>query len=217
MNFRYPIFLDITGKRCIVIGEGYEIPGKVRTLVERGANVSYINPTAEQSIAEFAAAGRLRWEKRTFLESDLSGCFLVITDQADNSEVFRLAEQSNVLCNASDDPDFCRFSFGSTVSRDHLTIAISTNGVAPALAVRLRQRLEKEIGQEYSVFTSMLSEFRPEIAGTVADFETRRDLWYKLVDSAALELIRQDKPDEARRLLRALIDEAKNKAAEDVH
>src|SRR4051812_7711125 len=113
MNFRYPIFLDVTGKRCIVVGDGYEIPGKVRVLVERGAEVTYIHPTADQSIAELAKAGRLQWEQRGFLPSDLNECFLVITDQEDNSEVFRLAEQRNVLCNAVDDPDFCRFSFGS--------------------------------------------------------------------------------------------------------
>jgi siroheme synthase-like protein len=213
MNFRYPIFLDVTGKPCIVVGEGHEIAGKVRTLVERGAEVIYINPTAEQSVAELAAVGRLRWERRGFLPSDLNNCFLVVTDQADNSEVFRLAEQGNVLCNAADDPEFCRFSFGSTFSRGHLTVAISTNGVAPALAVRLRQRFEREIGEEYSAFTSMLSDFRPEITDSIADFETRRDLWYKLIDSAALELLRQDKPDEARRLLRGLIDEARRRPA----
>jgi len=216
MNFRYPIFLDLTGKHCIVIGDGYEVPGKVRTLVECGAEVTYINPTAEHSIAELAAAGRLRWEQRGFLASDLDNCFLLLTDQADNSEVFHLAEQRNVLCNAADDPGFCRFSFGSTVSRGNLTIAISTNGVAPALAVRLRQRLEREIGPEYSAFTAMLSEFRPEITGAIDDFETRRDLWYKLIDSAALELIRQEKPDEARRLLCEMIDQAKA-AARVVH
>jgi precorrin-2 dehydrogenase / sirohydrochlorin ferrochelatase len=210
MNFRYPIFLDVTGKRCIVVGDGYEIPGKVRVLVERGAEVTYIHPTADQSIAELAKEGRLRWEQRGFLPSDLNECFLVITDQEDNSEVFRLAEQRNVLCNAVDDPDFCRFSFGSTLSRDHLTIAISTNGVAPALAVRLRQRLERDIGEEYSLFTSMLNELRPEITQSIPNFSARRDLWYKLVDSAALDLVRQHKPEEARRMLRQLVDKAKD-------
>jgi siroheme synthase-like protein len=211
MNFRYPIFLDITGKRCVVVGEGYEIPAKVHSLVARGADVVYVNPTADPSIAELAAASRLRWQQRRFCASDLDDCFLLITDQDDNSEVFRLAEQKNVLCNAADDPEFCRFSFGSTISRDHLTIAISTNGVAPALAVRLRQRLEREIGEEYAAFTSMLSDLRPEITESIPDFSRRRDLWYKLVDSAALDLIRQNRPDEARHLLRKMFEEAKAK------
>ena len=113
-------------------------------------------------------------------------------------------------------PGVLPVSFGSTVSRGNLTIAISTNGVAPALAVRLRQRLESEIGPEYSAFTAMLSEFRPEITRAIDDFETRRDLWYKLIHSAALDLIRQQKPDEARRLLREMIDQAKA-AARVVH
>src|SRR5690349_14257164 len=131
MNFRYPIFLDITGKKCLVCGEGFEIPAKVRILAARGALVRYVNPSAEDSIAELARQGKITWQARQFDPRDLEGCFLVITDQDENSEVFRLAEERNVLCNAVDDPEFCRFSFGSVVARDDLTIAISTNGIAP--------------------------------------------------------------------------------------
>ncbi len=141
MNFRYPIFLDLTGKQCLVAGEGYEIAGKVRALVEAKANVTYVNPRAEPSIQELASSGAIRWLQREFESSDLEGLFLVITDREDNSEIFRLAEERNILCNSVDDPENCRFSFGSIHRRGELTIAISTNGWAPAVAVRLRERL----------------------------------------------------------------------------
>jgi siroheme synthase-like protein len=209
MNFRYPIFLDISGKKCLVTGEGFEIPAKIQTLLARGALVTYVNPSAEDSIAGLARGGKIRWEARQFQPRDLDGCLLVITDQEDNSEVFRLAEERNVLCNAADDPEFCRFSFGSVVARDNLTIAISTNGIAPALAVRIRERLEQELGHEYAELIAMLGELRGEITRSIPGFEFRKALWYRMIDSDALALLRQGRADEARRVLRSMVDEAR--------
>jgi precorrin-2 dehydrogenase / sirohydrochlorin ferrochelatase len=212
MNFRYPVFLDVLGKRCLVTGEGLEIPGKVRMLAERGAVVAYVNPRAEAGIEQLAREGRVTWHAREFQASDLDGCLLVITDHEDNSEIFRLAEERNVLCNAVDDPEQCRFSFGSVVSRGDLMLAISTNGIAPALAVRLRERFEKELGEEYAWLVAMLGELREEIASRITDFGARRELWYRLVDSGALLLVRQRRREDARRLLRELVDDAVDKA-----
>ena len=215
MNFRYPIFLDVEGKRCLVTGAGSEIAAKIRTLVSRGARVTYVNPTAEDAIAALAAERRIVWHARRFESADLNGCLLVITDHEDNAEIFRLAEERNVSCNAVDDPAHCRFSFASVVSRDDLTVAISTNGVAPALAVRLRQRLERELGEEYGQFLAMLGELRPEITRSLPDFERRKALWYRMIDSEALDALRQGRPQEAHQLLRRLLEEAKQEGAPD--
>lgn len=215
MNFRYPIFLDVAGKRCLVTGEGFEIAAKIRKLAELGAAVFYVNPTAEPSIAAMAGEGRIQWHQREFKATDLDNCFLVVTDRHDNSQVFQFAEERNVLCNAVDDPEHCRFSFGSVLSRGDLTLAISTNGIAPALAVRLRQRFERELGVEYEQFVSMLSDLRREIARDLPDFGTRKELWYRMIDSEALDHIRQGRGDGARSLLRDLLNEAKRASRPD--
>src|SRR6478735_1930080 len=104
MNFRYPIFLDLSGKKCLVAGEGPEIAGKVRSLVEAAATVTYVNLRAEPAIEALAAAGLISWERRDFEQHDLDGCFLVIADRENNAEIFRLAEERQVLANAVDDP-----------------------------------------------------------------------------------------------------------------
>lgn len=210
MNFRYPIFLDVEGKRCLVTGEGFEIAAKIRMLVSRGARVTYVNPTADEAIAALAAEERITWHARNFQSTDLDECLLVITDLPDNAGIFGLAEERKILCNAVDDPAHCRFSFGSVVSRDDLTIAISTNGIAPALAMRLRERLEREVGEEYAQFVAILGELRPEITRSISKFEERKALWYRLLDSPALDAIRKGRPGEARQLLRSLLEEAKH-------
>lgn len=210
LNFRYPIFLDLTGKRCLVTGEGYEVAGKVRGLVDAGAQVVYVNPRAEPEIARLASDGCATWHARKFEVSDLDGCFLVIADLADNSEIFRLCEERGVLCNSVDDPEHCRFTFGSIHRRGDLTIAISTNGWAPAVAVRLKERLQREIGPEFETFLALLKEVRPEITARVSDFGARKTLWYKIVDSELLQLLKQGRADEARHALRQMIEDAVN-------
>ena len=198
VNFRFPVFLDLTGEKCLVTGEGYEIPAKVQALVDAAAVVTYVNPTADPRIQMLAESGAVSWHRRKFQPGDLADCFLVITDQDDNSEVFRFAEDQRVLCNAVDDPQNCRFSFGSVHRQGDLTIAISTNGWAPALAVRLRQKLEREIGCEYGDLLDLLKEIRPEITSRIPDFTTRRDLWYQIVDSDVLSLLREGLRSEAK-------------------
>ncbi len=208
MNFRYPIFLDLTGKKCLVTGEGPEVAGKIRALMAASADVVYVNASAETDIQGLAAGGLLVWRRRDFQPEDLDGCFLVITDREDNAEVFRLAEERNILCNAVDDPQHCRFSFGSVHRQGDLTIAISTNGWAPAVAVRLREWLQREIGPEYGALLNLVKELRPEIARRVPDFSARRDLWYRIIDSGVLETLEQGHTDAAAQIVRSLIEDA---------
>ena len=208
MNFRYPIFLDLAGKQCLVTGEHAEMAAKIRALLDAGAHVVYVNPRAGPAIADLSHAGCIEWRAHTFQPEDLSDCFLVITGQDDNSEVFRLAEERNILCNAVDDPEHCRFSFGSVHRRGDLTVAISTNGWAPALAVRLRQQLEREIGPEYGDFLALLREVRAEINSRISDFATRRDLWYRIVDSDVLDKLRSGQREAAVRSIRQMMDAA---------
>jgi siroheme synthase-like protein len=215
VNFRYPIFLDLTGKKCLVTGEGHELAPKIRALLDAGARVLYVNPRAESSIADLASASLIDWQQRPFEPQDLTGCFLVITDQNDNSRVFRLAEEQNVLCNAVDDPEHCRFSYGSVHRQGDLAIAISTNGWAPALAVRVREQIEREIGPEYAALLAILKEVRPEINSLLADFSARRDLWYRIVDSDVLETLRAGQFDSAKQKVRDMIEHAISSISRD--
>ena len=207
MNFRYPVYLDLTSKRCLVTGEGYEVAGKVKALGEAGAVVRYVNETAVPEIQDLVQDGFISWERRSFMPADLDGCFLVITSRPNNADIFRMAEERGILCNAVDDPKNCRFSHGSIHRQGQLTIGISTNGVAPAVAVRLKEKLQREVGPEYRELLDLLTQLRGQITSEVKGFDARKELWYQIVDSEALALFRTGEADRATSLVRQMVAE----------
>ena len=83
------------------------------------------------------------------------------------------------------------------VKQGPLTISISTGGAAPALAVRLRQRFEKEFGKEYGEFLKFMQSLRKPMKKHIDEFDTRKKLWYELIDSDILTLFREKRVDEA--------------------
>lgn len=169
----YPVFLDLRGRPCLVIGSG---------------------PLAEEKAQGLAAAGAVVTHRPdAYQDGDLEGMFLVIVcgQPPEAAEaVWREASSRGVLVNTVDDPARCTFIAPAIVRRGDLAVAISTNGAAPALAVRLRQRLEGELGEEYGRFLALARTVRAPLASRHPDFANRRELWYRLVDSNVLDLLR---------------------------
>ena len=188
MSFRYPVVLDLEGRLCLVIGAAYGAEEKVRGLGEAGAVVT---------------------RKTDFMDGDLEGFFLVIAATGDAQQNARIAAEAGrrgILFNAVDDPPNCGFILPAIHRQGDLTVAISTGGRCPAVAVRLRDRIAREIGPEYERLVKMLGELRREIAARVPDFEERRRLWYRLADSEALALLREGAPEQAQSVLRELVE-----------
>jgi hypothetical protein len=111
--------------------------------------------------------------------------------------VWKEALRRRVLVNTVDDVARCDFIAPAIVRRGDLSIAISTGGKAPALAVRLRQWLERQLGEEYGRFLALAGTVRTALAERWPDFGTRRDLWYRLVDSDVIDLLRKGEDEAA--------------------
>lgn len=179
MAWDYPVFLDLTGRRCLVIGNGFATQEKVRGLVRASADVTLL---ASGGAPEIATVKHIA---RDYREGDLAGFFLAISTHEDkrlNETIWREALERGVLFNAVDDPPHCGFAFPSIHRQGDLAIAISTNGKCPALAVRLREIFEREIGPEYAEFLEMTGRIRGEMAVTIPDFAERKQQWYRIVD-----------------------------------
>jgi len=195
----YPIFLnDLSKRRCVVIGGGGEAERKVKDLLDCEAMVVLISPEATDLLQEWAKEGQISWWERAYQPGDLKGAFLVIVSETNpvaTEPIWQEAQAERVLINAMDDVAHCSFVAGSVVRRGPLVLSISTSGQAPALSVRLRQRLEQLFDPSYAGFVELLGRLREPMAVCYPDFEERRRLWYALVDADLLDLLRRDDLD----------------------
>ncbi len=207
----YPAFLKIQGWPSVVIGPGDELEQRTLELLEAGAQVTVLSPSLPEALRRMAAEGVLRWIPRRFQAGDLAGFRLAVDvrrDRRGHTEALEEARRLRVLYRAVDDPAGSDFIAGATLRRGPLIIAVSTSGHAPALAVRLRDRLGAMLGEEYGVFLELLGTLRGEIAHRIPRFEDRRALWHCLVNSEALDRIRRGDVAGARGILQALVEEA---------
>lgn len=205
----YPIFLiGLEKKHCVVVGGGSEAQRKVAGLLDVDAAVTLISARRTDVLRTWVDEGRITWIERDYQPGDLRGAFLVIATGDDpqiNARIWQEAKQEGALINVVDDPVHCNFIAGSIVRQGALTIGISTSGCAPALAVRLRQRLAREFGPEYAAFLHMLEDLREPLGARYPDFRERRACWYALVDSDIIDLLRKGEPDLARRRVAEII------------
>ena len=204
----YPVYLDLRVRPCVVIGGGHLAEEKARGLITAEAVVTVISPVLTPGMNALVEEGRLLHRPRGYQPGDLEGAFLAIScEQAPEvaEAIWQEALSRNVLINTLDDVPHCQFIAPSIVRRGDLTIAISTGGKAPVLAVRLRQWLESQLGDEYGRFLTLAGSVRAALARRWPDFATRRELWYRLVDSDVLDLLRQGDETKAVGRFRAIL------------
>lgn len=178
----FPMFVKLDGRRVLVVGAGAVGEVKVESLLTTDASVLVVAPKATPRVREWARAGRIEWQAREYRPADLAGMFLVIaaTGSAElHDEIFAEARSRGVLCNAVDEPERCDFYFPAVVRRGELQIAISTGGLSPALAQRLRKELEQQFGPEWEAWVAQLGRTREELQSLPMPPEQRKRLLHE--------------------------------------
>lgn len=205
----YPVMLDLRGRPVLFVGGGWETEAKVRGLLEAGAAVTLLSPLEHPGLEPLARSGALTWLRRGYRRGDLAGfrlCFAHPPDRSLNALIAREARERGVWLNAVDDPAHCDFILPAVHRQGDLVIAVSTGGAAPALGVRIKQRLAGEYGPEYARYLELLRSFRPLVLRAYPhDFAARKAAWYRMVDSPALELVALGEAEAAREVLRAAL------------
>lgn len=204
MNY-YPVFLDIRGRRCVVVGGGNVAERKVARLHEGGALVTVVDRALTPMLAAMKAEGQIEHIDALYAASCLDGAFLAIgatDDPAINGRIFADARRAGILVNIVDDPERCDFILPSLMERGDLAVAVSTGGKSPALARRLRRQLEGWIGPEYGVLLALLGTLRERVKNKGGSAAEHRDIFEALVRSELLNAIRQGDRDGVARLVR---------------
>jgi siroheme synthase-like protein len=182
-----PAFLDIHGKKCIVVGGGKVALRKVKMLLDCGANVTVISPTLHPDLTQLVNKKALHRISREYKSGDLEDVVIVIaaTDVKEiNDKVADEAKRLGALVNVVDDPEPSDFIIPSFFRRKDLAIAASTSGRSPALARKIRTILEQQFGKEYASLLSLIGEVRSTLKrkGIVVSPE----VWQRALDLGLL-------------------------------
>jgi precorrin-2 dehydrogenase/sirohydrochlorin ferrochelatase len=159
----FPVFLNIERKKCVVVGGGQVAFRKARMLLDCGASVTVVSPVLHPELSELADKKSIQVKRRSYKPGDLKGAIIVVaaTDlKKVNRKVAMEAGRVGALVNVVDDPEPSDFIVPSILRRGDLTITISTGGMSPALARKIRTRLEESFGEEYALLVSLVEEVR---------------------------------------------------------
>ena len=184
----FPMFLKLAGRHCLVVGAGRVGEPKIRSLVDCGAQVRVVAPAASPAVAQAASQGALTWVQRPFEPSDLDGILLVVAATSSvevNHGIYEESQRRGILCNVVDDPANCDFFYPAVVRRGHFQVAVSTGGLSPALAQRIRRQLEEEFPPIYGDWLEDLGQKREALFQHVSDPELRRSLIHESVTPEA--------------------------------
>lgn len=201
MGHLFPLFLDLNNKNCLVVGGGKVAERKVADLLDYGAVITVVSPELSPELVRFYKSGRIECRMRKFGNDDLEGVFLAIiatNDNKLNQAVAAECRAKSILVNTVDDPPNCDFFVPAVLRRGPLALAISTEGNSPMFARRLREELERNIGDEYGEFVEILGNLRPVIQERVSDISKRQEILETLVYSDILELLQAGEREKVR-------------------
>jgi len=199
----YPVFLDLNGRRCVVIGGGNVALRKVKPLLDSGALVEVISPRLCTGLKQLENDKKINVIGRKFQPGDLTGAFIAIAATANlqtNAAVAAEGLEKSVMVNVVDDPARCDFILPSYCRRGGIILAVSTSGMSPALARKIMSRLEKEFGPAYGTLAAITQKVRARLKREKIKINSSR--WQQALDIDRLTgLIRSGHTNEAEKRL----------------
>ena len=200
----YPLFLDITDKRCVVVGGGDVAERKAGRLLDFGASVVVVAKTLTPGLETLKKEGRINHIDADYDKAVIDHAFLVIgaTDRDDvNAKISRDGREKGILVNIVDDPDKCDFVLPSLLKQGDLLIAISTGGKSPALAKKLREDMEQLFGTEYQTLLEVMGQLREKLVVKGRSSDENRRLFEAVVHSDILQHIKDKSWEKVKKII----------------
>ena len=210
MPLYYPVFLDLRGRRVVVIGGGAMGEEKVTRLIPYGAQVVVVSPDVTDEVSKLAQDGQVEWTRRLYRGGDLEGAFIAIvadtSDDAVNHAVSEEARERNVPLNVADVTDLCTWITPSVARRGEVIVATSTGGASPALARRFREILNGECRLEsrhelmdFADLAPLLSDARKQLLDK--GIRLNLDHWQACLTDELIDLVQAGQIEQAKQVL----------------
>ena len=200
-----PIFLDVSGKKTLVVGGEETLVDKIEMLLNAGSSVTVVASELCEGIARFRESGRIVHQTDPYSAAELTLYELVIVSSSDEQlqlEVVKDAKEARVPVNVIDFPQLCTFSIPSIVDRSPLLLAISTSGNSPTLTRIIRSRLEAMLPLAYGRLSLLVGKFRENVKEILESKKERRYFWNRIFSSPIIEMFLSGKEHEAEQALK---------------
>ena len=196
---KYPIFLELSGRRVVVIGSGAVAVRKAQSLLAVGARLVVVADTIDDTLTVLCQDKNAELIRSRYSKDYLAGAVLVIaaTNKPQlNRQIYKDCQELEILCNVVDEPQIADFFVPAVVKRGHLQIAVGTEGHCPAYAGHIRKKLEQSFTNKHGEFLAELEKVRQNIIKDVPDPANRKALLGQLVDDESFEYFIQNGPTE---------------------
>lgn len=158
----YPMFVNLKGKKVVIIGGGPVATRKLKGLMETEASLTVVSPTVTDDMREWFLKHPIQWLERDYREGDLGGAHLVVAatnDKRVNQQILSEAKEWQWV-NMADGADQGHFQIPAQVKRGRLTLAISTDGASPELSKKIKKDLSSHYGKDYEYYLEFLAQCR---------------------------------------------------------
>jgi len=212
----FPIFLNLKGKKCLVVGGGEVSFRKASALMQAGALVKIVSPELCEA---FKSISNIEYVPDRFQAAHLNGITLAIaaTDEIEtNEEISNEAKKRNIPVNVVDNPDLCTFIMPAILNRSPLMVAFSTGGASPVLARILRGQLETLIPPEYGRLAAFAAKFRQAVKTHISNSDKRRIFWENVLESPIAEQVFSGNEKSAEAMLLAMLKDNNHGSAGEV-
>jgi len=187
---KYPIFLELTGRRVVLIGAGAVAVRKARSLLAAGARLVVVAERIDDVLTNLCTGTGAELIRSKYSKDYLAGAVLAIaaTNNSQlNRRIYEDCQGLEILCNVVDEPELCDFYVPAVVRRGDLQIAIGTEGYCPAYAGHLRKKLEQTFTEKHGDFLAELERLRKRIVKDVPEPADRKALLGELADDKSFE------------------------------
>jgi precorrin-2 dehydrogenase/sirohydrochlorin ferrochelatase len=181
---KYPIFLELGGRRAVIVGAGVVAARKAQVLLAAGARLVVVAEHIDDILTTLCRNGKVELIESKYSKDYLVGAVLAIAatnNHKINRQIYRDCQELEILCNVVDQPQLCDFFVPAVVKRGDLQIAIGTEGYCPAYAGHIRKKLEMSITEKHGEFLAELQELRKRIIKEISEPADRKTLLGRLV------------------------------------
>lgn len=207
-EFNYPVSISLKGKKVVVIGGGNVAQRKIKDLLKAKCNLEVYAPEVDPGLARYMDERKVKYYQQEFSEDQINDAFMVIAatnDRDINNLISDYCNEKNILINVVDAREESNFLVNSIIRRGDLTIAVSTNGKAPALAARIMREIDQIYSIEYAIFIELLFEMRDLAKEQILDQKQRSDALREIAGFDVIDDLNKGNIDEVRSMMKECV------------